>query len=141
MEAGWVGDAQAGQCSPTKKGACVAAGALDIRWSGLLLSVSAATAVGGLAGGRCVARGGLFALFHGSLAAEADAALFILAEQFHPDLVAELDDVFDLLDAEVGELADMHQTFAAREKLHERSEVLDGHDLGPIDLADFQRLA
>lgn len=122
-----------------EKGACVAAGAFEIHWEGLLLSRSTAT-IGGL-GCRRVARGGLFPLFHGSLAAETDAALLVLAEELHPDLVTELDDVFDLLDAEVGQLADVHQTFAAREELHEGTEVFDGHDLGPIDLADFQRLA
>jgi hypothetical protein len=35
----------------------------------------------------------------------------------------------------------VHQTFAAREELHERSEVLDGHDLGPVDLSDLQGFA
>jgi hypothetical protein len=34
---------------------------------------------------------------HGGLAASADAALFILAEALGRDLVAELDDVLDLL--------------------------------------------
>jgi hypothetical protein len=44
----------------------------------------------------------LVALGHGGPAGEPHAALFIHAKALDPDLVAHLDDVLDLLDAEVG---------------------------------------
>ena len=48
----------------------------------------------------------LVAVFHRGAAGETDTALFIHAQALDPDFIAHLDDVFSLLDAEVGQLAD-----------------------------------
>src|SRR5208282_6217396 len=47
------------------------------------------------------------------------------------------DYVLGLLDAEVGQLADVHQAVLARQELNERAELLDGDDLAAVDLADL----
>ena len=70
----------------------------------------------------------LVALGHRGPAGEPHAALFIHAEALDPDLVAHLDDVLDLLDAEVGQFADVDQAVLAGQELDEGAELLDGDD-------------
>ena len=79
----------------------------------------------------------LGALGHGSLAAEADPALFVDADAFDPDDIAHLDDVFGGLDPEIGELADVDEAVLAGEDFDEGAEFLDGDDLASVDLADL----
>jgi hypothetical protein len=45
---------------------------------------------------------------HGRSAGEFDTSFFIDTQALDPDLVAELDDVLGLFDAEVSQLADVH---------------------------------
>src|ERR1041385_888241 len=77
------------------------------------------------------------AISHGGLAGEADTALLIHAEAFDPDFIAEFDDVFGLLDAEVGQFADMAEAVLAGQELNEGAEFLDRHHLAAIGLADL----
>src|SRR5688572_30750174 len=75
------------------------------------------------------------ALGHGGFAREADAAFFVDAEALDPNFVAHFDDVFGLLDAEVGEFADVDKAVLAREEFDEGAEFLDGDDFAAIDFA------
>lgn len=79
----------------------------------------------------------LVAFRHRCATREFDAAFLIDAEAFHPDLIAEFDDVFGLLDAEVGEFADMDEAVLAGQELDERAKVFDGNNFAAINLADF----
>src|ERR1043166_5333696 len=56
----------------------------------------------------------LVALAHGGARGEADAAFLIHAQALDPDLITEFDDVFGLLDSEIGQLADVDQAVFAR---------------------------
>src|SRR2546421_10207175 len=49
----------------------------------------------------------LVAIFHRGFARETDTALFIDAQTLDPDFIADFDDVFGLLDAEVCEFTDV----------------------------------
>src|SRR5206468_7684376 len=77
------------------------------------------------------------ALFHRRFARELDAALIVDADAFDPDFIADFDDVLRLLDAEVGQFANVHQAVLAGEDFHKTAEFLDRHHLAPIDLADL----
>lgn len=77
------------------------------------------------------------AILHRGFARQLDAALVVHADALDPDFVAVLDDVLGLLDAEVGQLADVHQAVLARQHLDETAEVLDGNNLAPVKLANL----
>src|SRR5215471_15837796 len=79
----------------------------------------------------------LVALSHGGFAGEPNPAFFIHAQALDPDFIAHLDDVFGLLDSEVGQLADVDQAVFAWQKFDERAEVLNGDHLATVDFADF----
>src|SRR5436190_13371282 len=74
---------------------------------------------------------------HGCLAGEADTAFFINAQAFDPDFIAHFDDVFGLLDAEVGELADVNEAVFAGQEFDKRAEILNRDHLAAVDLVDF----
>src|SRR5204862_2115005 len=77
------------------------------------------------------------AISHGRFARQADAAFFVHAQTFDPDFIAHFDDVFGLLDAEVGEFADVNKPVLAGQELDERAEVLDRDYAASIDLVNF----
>ena len=81
--------------------------------------------------------GFLFPLFHGSPSAETDTALFVNPKALDGDFIADLDDVLDTLDPEIGQLTDVHQTFSSGMEFNKGTELLDGDDLGPIDFTRF----
>src|SRR5207247_4028699 len=68
---------------------------------------------------------------------EVDATLSVDLGDLDGDLVADLHDVFDAIDAIVGDLRDTHQPFLAGKVLHERADGHDPRDLTFVDLADF----
>src|SRR5665213_1522063 len=71
------------------------------------------------------------------LARQADLAGRIDFEALDLDLVSDLEDVLDLVDALHVDLADVQQAFLAGENLDERAELLDGDDVSLVDLADL----
>jgi len=68
----------------------------------------------------------LIAFGHRRFAREADAALFVHAEALDRDFVAQLDDIFGLLDAEIGQFADVDEPVPAGEEFHGYTQILDG---------------
>mmetsp|Transcript_78776 Transcript_78776/g.218920 ORF Transcript_78776/g.218920 Transcript_78776/m.218920 type:complete len:772 (-) Transcript_78776:1232-3547(-) len=66
-----------------------------------------------------------------------DAALLVGLEHLDLDDLAFLQEVGHLLDALVGDLADVQQAVLAREQVHEGAEVQDLDDRAFVDLADF----
>ncbi len=94
---------------------------------------------GGFATGRLCSttRMLLVAFRHSGFAGKTHPALFIHPQALHPNLVTKLNDVFGLLDAEIGQLADVHQAVFARQEFNERTKVLNRNDFAAIDLADF----
>jgi len=74
---------------------------------------------------------------HGGLAGQAHAALFVNAETFDPDLVAEFDNVFSLFHPEVSQFADVNQAIFTRQEFHKSPKILNGYDFAPIDLANL----
>src|SRR2546425_13081824 len=76
----------------------------------------------------------LVALLHRGFAREFHAAFVIDADALDPDFIPHLDDVLGLLDAEVRQFADVHQTVLAREDLYKTAEFFQRHHLAPIDL-------
>src|SRR5439155_7549912 len=79
----------------------------------------------------------LVAFGHGGLARELDSAFFIDAKALDPNLVAQLHDVFGLLDSEIGQFTDVAKTVFARQELHEGAKLLDRDDFAAINLADL----
>src|SRR5690606_33498923 len=69
---------------------------------------------------------------------EADLAAAVDGDDLHQHLVALIEDVGDLLDALVGDLADVDQPVGAREELHEGAEVGDLADGAGVDAADLR---
>src|SRR5690349_7425579 len=67
---------------------------------------------------------------------EADLALLVDVVDAHLDLVTEIDDGFDLVDAlALAQLADVQQAVTTGEDVHERTELGDVHDAALVDLA------
>src|SRR5689334_17920609 len=79
----------------------------------------------------------LVAVGHRGFAREFHAALLVDAEAFDPDFIAHLDDIFGLLDAEVGQFADVAQAVLAREEFDEAAKFLNGDNLATVDLSDL----
>jgi hypothetical protein len=69
-----------------------------------------------------LARHFLIALGHRGLARQSHAPFFVHAKAFDGDFIADLDDVFGLFDAEVGEFADVDEAVLAGQELDERAE-------------------
>ncbi len=77
-------------------------------------------------------------LFRGHvLHGQVDAAHLVDLKDLDVYFVADLQLVFDLLDAALGDLGDMHAAFLAGHQLHERAARDDGHDAALEDLAGF----
>src|ERR1700754_2143897 len=66
-----------------------------------------------------------------------DAALLVGLEDLDANDLAFLQEVGDLLDALVRDLADVQQAVLAGQQVHERAEVEDLRDRAFVDLADF----
>ena len=80
-----------------------------------------------------------FALFfQNRLAAQLDLVAFE-RQNLHQNLIAFLQLVAHVLDAVLGDLADVQQAVGAREDLDERAEIDDPDHLAQIGLADFGR--
>src|SRR5207247_2049950 len=79
----------------------------------------------------------LVPLRHGRFAGKFHPALLIDAEASEPDLITQLDDIFGLLDAEIGQLADVAQPILAREKLNETAKFLNRDDLAAVNFPDL----
>ena len=77
------------------------------------------------------------AFFQRGFARKFHAALVVDADAFDPDHLADLDDVFGPLHAEVGQLGDVDEAVLAREHFDEGAEFFDRDDATVIDLADF----
>ena len=73
----------------------------------------------------------------GGLAGEADAAAIIFVDDLDGDLVADLADFFDILDAVVRQFGDMDHAFDTGQEFDEASKIFDGLDDASVDLADF----
>ena len=67
----------------------------------------------------------LVAVFHGCLATELHAALVVDADAFDPHRVTHLDDILDLVDADVSEFGNMAKTILAWQDLNEGSKFFD----------------
>src|SRR5690348_1737124 len=80
----------------------------------------------------------LVALRHGRAAGQTHPALFINPQALHPDLVAHLDDIFGLLDPEVGQFADVHQAVLARQEFDKRAKFFDRDDFAAVNLANLR---
>ena len=70
------------------------------------------------------------------LARQIDAALAVDLHDLDHDLVADLDDVFDFIDARRRELADVDEAFLAGQNLHERADRDDARHRAEVGLAD-----
>src|SRR5207253_8805789 len=68
---------------------------------------------------------------------EVDATLSVDLGDLHGDLVADLHDVFDAVDAIVGDLRDAHEALLAGKVLDERADGHDPRDLARVALADL----
>jgi hypothetical protein len=79
----------------------------------------------------------LIAFRHRGSPRQTHPALFVHTQALDHYLIAEFDDIFRLLDAEIGQLADVHQAVAARKELHERAEILNRDHFSTIDFADL----
>src|SRR5215472_5317759 len=77
------------------------------------------------------------ALFHRGLAAELYPPLVIDTDTFHPDYIANLDDVLHRLDSEIRQFGDVHQSVLAGQDFYERPELFDGDNSPVIGFADF----
>ena len=75
---------------------------------------------------------------HGCTTGKFHATLFIDSQAFHPDFITNLDDVFGLLDSEVGQLTDVNQSILAWQEFNKSTEFLDGDDATAIDLANLR---
>src|SRR6185369_3363514 len=110
-------------------------------------TVTAALAATLAAGGRhghlhpFILRGIVIRSFHDDrLARQPHPAGLVDADDLDRQLVAFLDDVRDLTDAERSELADVHQTVGARHDLDEGAVGFDAPHLAGVDLADLGHL-
>src|SRR5713226_5068876 len=84
--------------------------------------------------------GGFLLLFAGfadeRFAGEADLVA-LDGENFHEDLVTELQLIANVADAMLGDFADVQEAVGAGEKLDESAEFREANDLAEIGLADF----
>src|SRR6202044_3754718 len=87
---------------------------------------------------RCAAT--LFRAAENGLAREVDAALRVDLDNLHHDLVADLDHVFDALDALRRELRDVDEAFFARQDRDERTEVHQSRYRAEAGLTNLHRL-
>jgi len=76
-------------------------------------------------------------LGHRRAATELDAAPVVDPQHLDPRFIAEFQDIFHLVDAVVGDFADMQETVAVGHDLDERAEFLDANNLATVDLADL----
>src|SRR5947207_4741926 len=76
-------------------------------------------------------------LGHRCAAAELDAAPVIDPQDLDPRFIAELQYVFHLVDAMVGDFADMQEAIPVGHDLDESAEFFDTNDLATVNLADF----
>jgi hypothetical protein len=102
-----------------------------------IAAVTARTAVTA----RFARRASVFELFAGFLVhdahRQANLAARIDLEDLDLDFLAFGQDVSDLLDALVGDFADVDETVLAAHEIHERTEIDEVDDLAVVDLADF----
>src|ERR1051325_5374705 len=79
--------------------------------------------------------------FHGRAPGQLHPSLVVNANALDQDLVTDFDDIFNLLDAEVGQFTDVNEPVLARKYFDERSEIFNRNHLPAIGLAhlDFRR--
>src|SRR6266852_1341241 len=108
------------------------------------LFVGAGIAAGSALGGSGVvdgATGGGFLLLFAGFADERFAGetdlVALDGENFHENLVAELEFVANVADAMLGDFADVQEAVGAGEKFDESAELREANDFAEIGLADF----
>jgi hypothetical protein len=87
---------------------------------------------------RCGAAHLLVALGHRRPARKAHTAFLVYAQALYPNLIAHLDDIFGLFNAEIRELTDMDQAISARQKFDEGAKVFNRDNLAAIDFPYFR---
>src|SRR5256885_365599 len=63
------------------------------------------------------------ALLEGGFARKFDATFVVDADAFYPNHFADLRDILDTADPEIGQLGNMHETVFAREHFDKRAEL------------------
>jgi len=79
---------------------------------------------------------GFVAIFHRGFATEFHATLVIDPDAFDPNRVAHFHNVFDFIDAEIGQLRNVNKAVFAWQDFDECAEFLDRNDCALIDLAN-----
>ena len=85
-----------------------------------------------------LARFGFGALFQRGFTRKFYASLIIDADALDPNLVANLDDIFGLLDAEVREFADVDEAIPARQEFHEGAEFFDRDHFAAVNFSGLR---
>lgn len=75
----------------------------------------------------------LFDFLHG----EREAATIVDGDEFDFDLLANLEDITDIIDALVGDLGDVKHTINPRHDVHEGPKVFNGNNGAIVNFANF----